>query len=780
MSTSLLTRRLARIAFCILLLGMSCQAALAYEVAPIKVVVNTQDNGEYFVLLGTYGEIYLGVDDVAKLGLPAGETVVRLNGVSYVSLSAYRPKLNFKFDERDSVLMINADPSLFSKTVVDLAPQASRPNALGIDTAFLNYSIVQRDSTDGKNPSLDVPVEGVMNARGLVFRANYLYRQNNKDRSWMHTYTSVSKDFVKNSTRLMLGDFTANSGELGSGGVFGGINFGKAFSMSPALTTYPGVSVSGVLDTPSQVEIYLNNSLLSREKLPAGSFELTNVPSIYGGGEATVVIKDAFGRERRETLPVYISARLLNVGLHDFNYGLGLSRKSTFSSSMSYDRSPTFLGFHRVGLTRIFTGGMRFEAGDKLLNAGPTAELLLGQLGELEAGFAASKNALDEDGYAGYFRYSSSQTYTHFRFSIFSANGDYATLATNHGESRPHVLKNVSVGLHGSPLGGLSLSWNTVRRYGIVPKREISLLFSSRLGRRTSMFVRASRSFEGKKVDDLVWLSLNVSFDGQISSGASYTKEDEGYARNISLQKSTPTGQGYGFRLQAADDATLRESGEWIGDVNLQYKARPAAFSANYLKSSRLGYYDASMAGAVAFIDNSLFFTRPIRDSFSLVKIGNLDNVRVYFGSEVVGETYNGKLLLPSLTAYGRNTVAIEPQDVPIDFTLSHLQQVVSPTYRSGAVVKFGVTKFQGFTGHLFLREKGRRWSADFAGLVLTDKTGPVSSTVGRGGEFYFENLRPGKYVARATHERRRCEFVLTVPVTDSTVVELGEVNCEL
>jgi len=753
---------------------------MAYEIVPLKIVVNTQDDGEYFVLVGSHGEIFLALDDVVKLGLPPGEVAVRLNGISYASLSAYRPKLNFKLDENTSALLVNAEPSLFSKTVVDLGSKETQPNALGIDTAFLNYAFIRRDLSDGTYSTLDVPLESVVNAHGFVFRANYGYHQDPDKISWTHSFTSVSRDFPQNLTRFVLGDFSANSGDLGGGGLYGGINYGKSFSMAPALITFPGLAVSGVLETPSQVDIYVNNALLSSERLPAGSFELNNVPSIYGGGEATVVIKDAFGRERRETLPVYISSRLLNTGLHDFNYSLGLSRTSTYTSTVVYDSSPTLLGRHRVGITRALTGGLRFEAADRFVNAGPTVDFLLGGWGEMEAGAAGSQDADRPFGYAGYLRYFASQRYTQFRFSVQAANPDYTTVSSRQATSRLHVTKNVGVGLQGLPVGAVSLGWDTIRRYGEVPEREISLNYTLSIGRRSTALVRLSRQFKGPVTDDVVWLSFNMSFGRQLSSGASYTKEEESFSRNLSVQKATPIGPGFGFRLQAADTREQARAGEWTGDANVQYKARSAAFSAGYFKSSNLGSSEFSMAGALAFIDNDFYLGRPIRDSFSLVKVGDLDNVRVYYSSESLGATHNGKLLVPNLASYGRNSVSIEPQDVPIDFSLSSIQQYVAPTYRSGAVANFDVARFQGFTGHLYLRDKQRRWPAEYAGLVLTDKAGSVSSTVGQGGEFYFENMRPGKYVGRVTLERKQCDFPLNVAASKEMVVQLGEVTCDL
>ena len=53
-----------------------------------------------------------------------------------------------------------------------------------------------------------------------------------------------------------------------------------------------------------------------------------------------------------------------------------------------------------------------------------------------------------------------------------------------------------------------------------------------------------------------------------------------------------------------------------------------------------------------------------------------------------------------------------------------------------------------------------------------------VDSPLGREGEFYFENISPGSYPAMLEYQEQSCQFNLTIPVSEESEIELGNVPC--
>ena len=77
--------------------------------------------------------------------------------------------------------------------------------------------------------------------------------------------------------------------------------------------------------------------------------------------------------------------------------------------------------------------------------------------------------------------------------------------------------------------------------------------------------------------------------------------------------------------------------------------------------SDRTNNYDLTVSGGIAFIDKSFYPTRPIRDSFALVKVGDLEGVTVSYSNNEVGTTdKKGELIIPNLNSYYYNDISIE------------------------------------------------------------------------------------------------------------------------
>jgi hypothetical protein len=55
----------------------------------------------------------------------------------------------------------------------------------------------------------------------------------------------------------------------------------------------------------------------------------------------------------------------------------------------------------------------------------------------------------------------------------------------------------------------------------------------------------------------------------------------------------------------------------------------------------------------------------------------------------------------------------------------------------------------------------------------------PVTFRTGRGGEFYVEDLKPGRYPARAASNGQACTFDLVVPEMNGPITELPSTLCD-
>jgi outer membrane usher protein len=582
--------------------------------------------------------------------------------------------------------------------------------------------------------------------------------------------------------RFVIGDFYAYSGNLGSGALMGGFSLSRNFSTAPFFIKYPGMDISGMLYTPSDVEIYTNDMLLKRARLSPGEFEFMSLPNVHGAGELDIVIKDAFGREEKITSPYYVSTALLKPGLHDYSYNVGFRRKDFGRESFKYS-DPAFLGYHRIGFSRIFTGGLRAEADKNMINAGPTATLLLGNLGEIDSSFALSR-AQGRTGYGFFSNYSYAGRHFNWRFFAKGYSRDYANLAFSSSDNKPRFEGSASAGFGHKMFGSLSIAYSVSDLYCGTDIKKASMFYSRRLLKNVSFNIEASRTDAEDRIYE-VFAGLTFILGKATSASMDYRVREDYSRASATLQENPPLGTGFGYRVsidRTDDDRDAnQESVETGGNGFLQYRGPQGIYSAEYRRVWGEDSYTVGASGGVAFINSSAYFTRPITDGFALVKVDDLNNVRVRFNNQEAGTTNkNGEVIIPGLISYYPNSISFDDTDCPVNYLIPEIEKLVSVPFRGGGVVLFDLQKLQAFTGRLSVIEKGVKTSAEYWGLKIQTDVRTIEAVVGKRGEFYLENIPAGTYAARLFENGRACDFSMTIPASKDAMVDMGEVICEM
>jgi outer membrane usher protein len=172
--------------------------------------------------------------------------------------------------------------------------------------------------------------------------------------------------------------------------------------------------------------------------------------------------------------------------------------------------------------------------------------------------------------------------------------------------------------------------------------------------------------------------------------------------------------------------------------------------------------------------------SRPFSGSEGVVKVDEIEGVRVFVNNEEIGKTgADGRLFVPSLSSFLDNQISINVANVPLDFTFPESVRVVSPSYRGGAVVNFEAKRLHAFVGTLKLRLNGQVKPAEFFEVTLNVDGRPLTFVTGRGGEFYVEDLKAGCYAAQMSANGTSCRFELAVGEAQGPLTDLGDTVCE-
>ena len=102
---------------------------------------------------------------------------------------------------------------------------------------------------------------------------------------------------------------------------------------------------------------------------------------------------------------------------------------------------------------------------------------------------------------------------------------------------------------------------------------------------------------------------------------------------------------------------------------------------------------NGSVDGSIVATKSGVFLGNPISDSFAVVDAG-VEGIDVSYENRFVGKTgKNGKLLISQLHAYQPNKISIDPENLPLNTSVSETEKHVAPRSKSGVLVDFGVKK---------------------------------------------------------------------------------------
>lgn len=737
--------------------------ASADQRAILELKVNGADKGEIHVFLRG-SDLLVQVSDLESAGLRlfAG-TRESIGGHAYVSLASLAPGVSFNFDERELTLALTVQLALLGSTVRDFHP--TRPPGLRYQedpSAFFNYALNVRDFRQ----------YDAFGEMGIQLWQNLLYSSvlRNAEGMVVRGITNLTIDNRERLLRAVIGDRIASAGTLGGGLFLGGISISRDFSLDPYFVFNPTPQLSGAVMTPSTVDVYVNDRIIRREQLSPGPFQFKNLPVPAGSGTTRMIIRDAFGREQQVVSPFYFTTRVLNKGLHEFSYHFGYRRNQIATNSWDYGPL-AFIGQHRYGFVNFLSAGMRFEATSDVVSGGPNFNLRL-PVGEIEIAAGASRSQ-GVNGGAASLGYSYLGKRFNFATSTRLFSPHYATTNLEPFEDRPWLEVNALAGFHLTSRTNISLQYSFTNSKRTSKQQRISMTTGIRLTKNLSLFVTGAHARESGVDSNEIYSGLTFFF-GQTTGSLSYQQKDKEGLGTVSLHKSLPPGSGFGYRFQAN---TTREQHQFSSTV--QYQGPYGRYEMLYNRAEGVGSTVLNVAGGMVAIGGGVYLTRPVQQSFALIKVPGVGDVRGYLSNQEIGRsTSGGNLLVPNLLPYHANRLGIEAQDIPFDRNIEAIEKIIAPPFRGGAVVLFPAEKLRRLTGKVAIVSAGHAEIPAYGQLTVTAEGREFESPIGRGGEIYLENVPAGRYPATVEYKGSLCRFSVEIPASENPVVKLGEMRC--
>jgi outer membrane usher protein len=777
-------------------------AAAPAEIIVVRATLNSQAKGDLFVGRTADLDFLVKPDDLKAMGLldPAGR-ITTLEGEPYLSLRSIRG-LSFTFDERTLSLNISAEAKLLPSSEYSLAPRHTRPATPLAPSAYLNYAFDASRTDPGTPTRLGLSGEGGWRSGDLLLQTNgaTVWTQDGR-RKFLRLQSSATLDDVPNLRQTVIGDFFTQSRDVSTGINLGGIGVSKVYSLDPYYVRFPTQSITGNVSLPSEMEIYLDGRKIQTQQLKPGEFDLRDIVAFGGAQSVQVVLRDPFGRVQQLSYSFYFSDQPLQPGLHEYSYNVGAIRRRYGETSNDYGPG-AFSIFHRYGLNRFATIGFRAEGTQKLKNVGPLLTVVMGNAGVVNV--AVVHSALDgQSGAAASAAYTYQTRGWNFALSLrhdtpnYAALGDPPTRTNRRNEatiggsyqvpgngtlSLTHTFLTVRDGVSamlpgaGQPFAVLPLS----------PRKATTLGYTAPLlSGRVSFMATISHIHDqvrGSRNEAFVGLTYLLDKDHSLTTGV--RRDPQAHSESVRLVKSQPIGEGFGYALGMGRSSDFTGTSS-IADASAQYNAPVALLRAEYNRSQAPQFgaddYRLSVAGNVSYVGGQTAFGRPVTGSFGIAKVAEVPDVQVLLEGQPVGKTdRHGNVFLPTLNPYFDNEVSVDPATVPLDYSLAAMKRKVSPPMRGGVLVDFGATRMQAFTGTLQVSSSGAPVPVEVREAVLQVDGKPLTFLTGRGGEFYLDKIKPGRYAGWVDLEGGRCAFELSLPASSEMFVDLKTVTCRM
>lgn len=699
------------------------------------------------------------------------------------------PNLQYRVDEQAQRLYVTTTDNGRSARVIDLKQIQKRdiPEAQSGYGAVLNYSLFAGSNTLFQDSDLFQGISGSFDARlfspyGTLSQSFIAGYSDGALNGVTRLNTTWSYSDPKNLITYRAGDFTTGGLSWTRPVYFGGLQAQRNFALRSDLVTEPLPAFQGSAAVPSTLEIYTQNVKSYSGDVPAGPFQVTNLPVFSGAGQASVVLRDSLGRETTQTLPFYSSNLLLRKDLFDFSAEIGFPRRNFGVDSSDYDGRMMGVATARYGLTDWLTLEGHFEGGADLLNGGVGAAFPIGAWGVASVATAGSSSG-DRSG--ALFNASVQMTYNDWTIyartqRAFDNYDDIASvtakpIATTSGEFTifsagvPRAIDQVTLSVP-TPLDLSSLNFSYTRLENANgDKSQIAGLSYSQNFKRATAYVTAFTDLDDRS-NFGVFAGLSIPFGDNMSSNIGVQSGPNGLDVVADVSKSEqpePGSIGWRLRTSEGNDANRQAA--------VSYRAPFARIEAGVQQYNGDTRATAQVDGAIAVAGGDIFASNRIDDSFAVVDVG-APGVDVQQQNRPVGKTnQNGRILVPNLNSYQPNTVSIDPANLPVDADVPTTKEVVVPADRSGVVVKFGVSEAPHAALITITDKNGAPLQAGLSGKLQA--TGE-EFVIGYDGEVYIRGLSARNAIDIPFPDGSACHAEFAYKPQPGKQVIINDVKC--
>ena len=713
-------------------------------------------NGRPLHMIGAFTElpdarIAAAPKELTELGIKvppalAGRALVVLTDI---------PGATFTYKTQTQSIDIHVEPASMVPKVLDA--QADRAKKLEVQTTpgiVLNYGLLASAANHAEG--LDVALHGlsamlegrVFNSFGTLSMSGVARGFDGLGEPLLLLDTTWSQTNHDSLVTWRVGDFISGGLPWMRSIRAGGVQAQRNFSLRPDLVTMPLPTFSGSAAVPSTVDVYINNTRAYSGEVPAGPFQINNIPMVNGAGTARIVVRDASGRESVTTAPFYASTSLLRPGALDFSAEAGFARHNYGILSSDYSEDPVVSLSARYGLAHNLTLEGHMEGAPTLINAGFGASTSVGAWGRLSGAISLSAG---DDGAGG-------QAYAALEFQARGVDGrissqrtlaDYADLASVVASDArlawapvvsranlaapPRAIDQLSLGLP-LPFDDTRLALNLIHleQQGGADHTIVSASYSRSLAQNVTLLATAFHDLSAHGGTGC-YFGVIVPLGSNGTATTTLTRDNSGVGYGVEASKPLrPETGSIGWQARVT-------GGEFRNEMAaVAYRGEAATVQGRVMQSHNSFTGTAEVSGSIVAAAGGVFLSNRVDDAFAIVDVGAADVDVMHENRRVAKTDQNGRALIPNLRSHQRSKIAIDPTNLPVDAEIPMTELEVTPSDRAGVAASFGVRRETSSALVVFRTPDGAVVPVGTRGRIVGQQTEFV---IGYDGQAFLKNL---------------------------------------
>lgn len=734
----------------------------------LGVIVNGQDKHMIQLFEEQDGKLSMASNELADLGIKA-----KVDGDTLQSLEDLE-NCHYTIDSGAQVVHIQVSDNALIAQNLFTPPVKKSSIALQIDTgAVVNYDS-QLTRSAGATSTNNLATLRLFGGQG-VLESSALQSSNLQDTHIVRLDSTWSNADATTARQWSVGDLVTGSLSWTRSVRLFGVQANTRFGLRPDLVTYPQPGISSSVAVPSTVDVYVNGMRQLSGQVSPGPFQVTQVPVSNGGGDISLVVRDASGRETFQTLPFYTSNLMLREDLDSVSLEAGNVRRHYSTQSDDYGPGAVSASYRR-GITDQLTLESHVEGSDVLGMGGVGANVLVGNIGVLSGSLAASRmNGTNGNQYGVGFSHVT--PLFNASISMLKAGSRFNDIASANGDQQPGTTLRGSIGGSLPGIGSLGLVFakkriNLFDEYNLTSTNtqtsSLSLVFSRALPGGVDGSVTAFHDFTGTTGNGMFFgLSIPIGQDANVSLANSNSGGNS--AQTVQIVHNAVNRGDIGWRYQQQRGELSSE------DLGLSYKSPYGFVSAEAEQSAGTMAWRVGASGAISTLDGHVFVSNSIDDSFAVVDTAGIAGVEVLQENRPVGRTNNqGILFIGGLRAYETNQLSIAAGDIPLDINLSFDRLNVVPNDRSGVMARFPIT--QSHSAIIRILDSASQPLPPGTEVTLT--ISGEHTNVGYDGECFMQTLSANNTITAKAKGRDLCHASFDYTAQPGSIPSIGPLTC--